>query len=203
MRATWMWVMAGCLVAGGAVYARDDAAAPSEHDAKMTKMVEFATPGEAHKALEPLIGAWDYTMTWWESPGSEAQQSAGVSTSEWILGNRFVQSKASGAAMGQPFEGTGILGYDNMKKTYVSTWIDSMGTGMMSSTGSYDPATRSLTEEGVFSCPLEGGDKKVRTITRLIDGNSYVTEMYMTDAPSGKEFKAMELKYTRQKGGNS
>jgi hypothetical protein len=30
-----------------------------------------------------------------------------------------------------PFEGISTLGYDNAKKTFFSTWIDNMGTGMM------------------------------------------------------------------------
>jgi hypothetical protein len=35
--------------------------------------------------------------------------------------------------MGMPFEGLGYTGYDNVKKQYFGTWIDSMSTGIMTS----------------------------------------------------------------------
>ena len=37
--------------------------------------------------------------------------------------------------MGQPFSGVGIDGYDNLRKKYVTTWIDTMGTGIFSMEG--------------------------------------------------------------------
>lgn len=33
--------------------------------------------------------------------------------------------------MGMPFEGFGLMGFDNTKKLCVGSWIDSMGADMM------------------------------------------------------------------------
>ena len=43
------------------------------------------------------------------------------------------------------FKGMGVEGYDNVKKKFVSSWIDNMGTGIQFSEGTYDPATKTFT----------------------------------------------------------
>jgi len=55
--------------------------------------------------------------------------------------------------MGMPFEGIGINGYDNLKKKFVSTWIDNMGTMIVMSTGTFDPATKTFTYMGEMDNP--------------------------------------------------
>jgi hypothetical protein len=40
------------------------------------------------------------------------------------------------------FKGMGIEDYDNVKKKFVGTWVDNMGTGIMMSEGDYDVATK-------------------------------------------------------------
>ena len=42
------------------------------------------------------------------------------------------------------FKGMGVEGYDNVKKKFVGSWIDNMGTGIQFSDGTYDPATKTL-----------------------------------------------------------
>lgn len=168
------------------------------HQEMMAKWKEYATPGEGHKALEPLVGNWDYTVTWWETPDSQPQKSTGTSEVKWIMGGRFLEQTAKGMSMGQEFHGMGIMGYDNMEKEYTGVWIDNMGTGMMESTGSYDPSTKSFTEKGTFSCPQEGGEKSYRGVTTLVSADNYTYEMYVT-GKDGKESRVMEIVYTRKK----
>ena len=164
----------------------------------MAKWQEYATPGEGHKALQPLVGKWDYTVTWWETPESQPQKSTGTSEAKWILGGRCLEQTAKGAMMGQEFEGMGIMGYDSMEKEYSGIWIDNMGTGMMSSAGTYDPATKSFTETGSFSCPQEGGEKSFRGVTTILGPDKYTYEMFAA-GKDGKETRMMEIVYTRKK----
>jgi hypothetical protein len=49
------------------------------HKEMMAKWQEYAMPGAGHKALEPLVVNWDYTITWWETPDSQPQKSTGTS----------------------------------------------------------------------------------------------------------------------------
>ncbi len=171
----------------------------SEKDQEMmAKWQEYATPGEAHKALEPLIGEWDYTVSWWMSPDAPAEKSTGTSEDKWIMGGRYLKQKATGTSMGQEFQGMGITGYDNSEKQYESVWIDNMGTGMMISTGSYDAAAKTLTQSGIYHCPMDEKDKSFRTVMTIADPDKHTFEMYGPDK-EGNEYRMMEIVYTRKK----
>jgi hypothetical protein len=172
-------------------------ASEHDHDAMMEKLKEFATPNENHKVLGTLVGNWDNTVKSWMSPDAKPEESKGTSEIDWIMGGRFVEQEVKGTFMGQPFEGIGIIGYDNEKKQYQSIWIDNMGTGITTGSGNYDPSTKTLTDQGTFSCPAEG-QKSYRGVTKIIDQDNFTYEMFMA-GPDGKEFRAMEIVYTRKK----
>jgi hypothetical protein len=74
--------------------------------------------------------------------------------------------------------------------------MDNMGTGIMTGSGNYDPNTKTLTDQGTFSCPAEG-QKSYRGVTKIIDKDNFTYEWYMT-GPDGNEFRAMEIVYTRK-----
>jgi len=168
-------------------------------DDHMELMMKYGSPGENHKVLEPLIGKWDHTVRWWMSPEAPAQESQGRNENTWIMGGRFLQQTATGTAMDQPFEGMGLTGYDNVREEYISIWIDNMGTGMMSATGQYDPVSKTITEAGTLACPMTGEkNKSLRSEWKIIDQDNYTYLMY-SNAPDGKEFKTMEVVYTRVK----
>ena len=174
-----------------------EAMAPAMDEAMMAKWQEASTPNENHQVLQDLVGSWNYTMKFWMSPEAAPEESAGTSDVKSIMGGRFIEQAVNGTHMGQPFQGEGIVGYDNVKEEYQSIWIDSMGTGMMSASGSYDAAAKAMTETGSFSCPMKGGPLGYRAVTKIIDANTHTYEMYMT-GPEGKEFRSMEITYTRQ-----
>ncbi|RYG32008.1 MAG: DUF1579 domain-containing protein, partial [Chitinophagaceae bacterium] len=96
--------------------------------------------------------------------------------------------------MGMPFEGHSTLGYDNAKKTFVNTWIDNAGTGIMYLEGPYDAATKTITLTGKCVDPVAGTGKEmnVRQVIKEIDPKHHVMEMY-GPGPDGKEFKMMEV----------
>jgi Protein of unknown function (DUF1579) len=162
----------------------------------MKKYMAYATPGEAHKALTPLVGTFMHTIKWWNAPDTKPDVSTGTTDAQWILGGRFVESIVTGTSMGQPFEGRGFMGYDNEKKQYDGFWLDNMGTGVMTSHGQYDAATKTWNENATASCPLEG-TKHFRGVTRVIDDNNHTYELFTNDK-NGKEFRMMEITYVRK-----
>jgi len=168
-----------------------------EQQAVMEAWMKVATPGEAHKALEPMIGSWSVTSTSWQTPASPPEQGAGTSENAWILGGRFVKQDFQGEFGGMKFQGLGYTGYDNLKKKYVGTWMDTMGTMVMVMTGTADPSGKMFTLTGTMDDVMTGKPMKLRTVTRIVDANKHVMEMFGPD-PSGKEFKMMELVYTRK-----
>ncbi len=177
--------------------AQQDKPMSAEEKAAMEAWMKFATPGPNHKLLEPFVGTWSATTTWWEAPGAPPSISQGTSENTWVLGGRFVQQKVTAEMMGQPFEGIGYTGYDNYQKQFVGTWMDSMGTMVMVSSGRADASGKVLTFTAKIDDVVTGKNVTVREVTRVVDNNHHVFEMYGPDK-SGKEFKTMEITYTRK-----
>lgn len=169
----------------------------AEEQAAMDAWMKAATPGEAHLALEPFIGSWKVRVTSWPAPGAPPSTSTGSSEAEWILGKRFVKERFEGEFMGMPFEGLGITGYDNTRRQYRSFWIDNFGTTMLTMTGLSKDGGKTFVYTGEMDDVVQGKTVTFRNTARVVDANTHVMEMHGPDA-SGKEFKMMEIVYTRE-----
>ncbi len=180
---------------GTAARAEEAKAPAADKAAMMEKMHAAMTPGAEQKALEAWAGKWTTASKFWMDPNAPAEESTGTAVTEMVYGGRFLKETYTGTAHGQPFEGVGYTGYDNVKKEYVGTWIDSMSTSIMHSTGQYDAASKTLTMGGNVSCPFNG-DMKMRMETVVTDNDHHTLTGYMTGA-DGKEAKGMEIVYTR------
>ena len=196
-----------CLVAGAQ---KKDAKYASQKDQKtkwvvvdsataMKNWVEYMTPGYAHQMLASADGEWIGEMTMWMEKGGEPMKSTTTATNKMIMGGRYQVSTHKGDFGGMPFEGMSTVAYDNAKKVYISTWIDNMGTGVMTMEGKWDDASRSILFKGKMICPSNGVECDVREIFRIVDENTQVMEMYGPDPNTGKEFKNMEIKFIRKK----
>lgn len=174
-----------------------DAAAKTD-DPMMEKMKEFGTPGPAHKILEPKVGKWTANMKCWKEPGGQPETSTGSSEAKWVFGGRFLEDNFTGNFAGQAFQGRGYCGYDNIQKKYISTWLDSMSTGMMHASGSFDPATKTFTFTGESSNCMTGKVEKTRVVEKIVD-NDHITMQMFGPGPDGKEYMSMEIAYTRAK----
>jgi hypothetical protein len=168
-----------------------------EQQAAMDAWMKVATPGEGHKLLEPMIGSWNVQSTMWEKPGEPPQKGAGFAEASWVLGGRFVKEEFQGDFGGMKFQGLGYTGYDNYKKKYIGSWMDTMGTMMMTSIGTVDPSGKVFTSTSHMDDIMTGKPMTVRMVTRIVDNNKRVMEMFGPD-PSGKEFKMMEIVYLRK-----
>lgn len=171
-----------------------------EQQAMMEKMTKLGSPSEGHKALSPFIGKWTSVVRYWMAPGGPAEESKGTNVNEWALGGRFVEQHYTGTmSNGQPFEGLGITGYDNIRGEYQSIWLDSMMTGIMYGTGSFDAAMKAVKVSGEFSCPMTGEKNRwFRFEWKVIDNDHHTYYSY-AKTPDGKEFRNMEITFTRAK----
>ena len=176
-------------------------AASEEMDAGMKEMMAkwmaYATPNENHKILGVMVGEWNHKGKWWMEPNGKTETFEGNNETKWIMGGKFIQHSTHGLFQGQPFEGMGITGYDNMIKKYQTIWLDNMGTGIIQGEGRYDAAKKELTDRGRFTDPVEGS-KQYRGVIRFIDDDHYQYEMHTAGA-DGNEFLAMQIEYTRKK----
>jgi Protein of unknown function (DUF1579) len=172
----------------------------------MQQMAEMSKVNENHKLLSSFDGDWDYTIKFWMNPDPTAppQESKGTAVRKTIMDGRYVTMDVNGT-MQMPdetgkvkevqFHGLGTEGYDNVKKKFVASWIDNMGTGIEFSEGKYDPASKTFTYSMEME-PVSGMKTKVREVLKLVDDTHMQLEWYETQ--KGKEKKTMEISYTKK-----
>ena len=170
----------------------------SATDPSMEAWKSYMTPGEQHKMLAKSNGTWNEEVTMWMAPGAPPEKSKAVAENKMIMNGLYQESTTKGTMMGKPFEGRSIVGFDNAKKVFVSSWIDNMGSGIMHMEGVWDDATKSITFTGTCTDPMSGKMQNVKEIFKVIDDNTQMMEMYMPGM-DGKEFKNMEIKFTKKK----
>ena len=171
----------------------------------MKQMMELSKTGENHKLLASMAGTWSYTVKFWLTPGAPAQESKGTAVRKTIMGGRYLTGEYTGKTQmpgpdgkmkDMEFKGMSTDGYDNVKKKFVGTWVDNMGTGIMNSEGAYDPATKTFAYTGEYE-PMPGMKTKVRMVVKMIDQDHQTFENY--EDRGGQEVKTMEISYTRAK----
>ena len=171
-------------------------APPMDSAAMMQAWQAYMTPGEVHKMLAKSDGTWDEDVTTWMDPSKPPVKSKSVAVNKMIMGGRYQQSTHTGNMMGMPFEGMSTLGYDNAKKMLISTWVDNMGTGIMTMEGTWDSTSHTANLKGKMVDPTTGKEIDCRETFTLIDDNHQKLEMFCTYY--GKETKTMEILFKRK-----
>lgn len=185
--------------------AETKSAQPSAADTE--KMMELSKLNENHKLLASLDGTWNCNVKMWMDGDTSKKPDVSKSTAvrKSIMDGRYFTMDVTGkmqmpGADGKPkevsFKGLSIEGYDNVKKKFVGTWCDNMGTGLMMSEGDYDAATKTFTYTGEFEM-MPGMKQKIRETLKLTDKDHMDFEWY--EDRGGKEMKTMEISYTRKK----
>ena len=201
MRVLCSLVLAGTLVALSvpAIAQDDQPVVSAEELAKMDEIfASYASAGPEHKHLDPLVGTYEYTSSFWPMAGMDPMIDSGTAEYSWEYEGRFLRQSASGTSMGMPFAGTGIMGFDRYRGEHFLIWYDNMTTSVMMIRGAADETGKAITYEGTHDNVWE--DKKdvwVKSILTIGD-DAHTLSMYVKD-PDGKEFKNFEIQYTRAK----
>jgi hypothetical protein len=191
------------LVIATPAFAQDKTTAPPQMSAEQKAMMEAwqkaATPGERHRQLiSEFEGTWNTKMSTWMDPSAPPSMETGKSVNTAVLGGRQLRMDYSGQSMGQPFQGVGYIGFNNVTGKYFSTWSDNMSTGLFVSEGDYDPASKSYSYRAQMPDPMQPGTMvPIRQTMRIVDKDHAVFEMYETR--DGKELKTMQIEYARAK----
>jgi hypothetical protein len=156
---------------------------------------ELATPGAPHRLLARMAGTWSMQCSCRMEPGGDFIEHTGVSEQKMILDGRFLQQEFRGEMVGVPFTGIGFTGYDNHTGKYVSTWIDSMGTGIYHFEGTSSDDGSTITQTCNYDDPVRG-PLTWRNVTRFVDNDTLEFRMYTTDS-SGREDEMGRMVYTR------
>lgn len=159
---------------------------------------EYMTPGEMHKMMASWSGNWIGEVSTWMEPGATPIKNISTAEVKMAMNGLYQIANHKGSFNGVSFEGMGILAFDNQKKVFESTWIDNMGSGIVHLQGPWDAVSKTITLKGKIIDPGTRKETNAMEIFRIIDNNTQIVEMY-GPAPDGKEFKTMEIKYTRTK----
>jgi hypothetical protein len=163
--------------------------------AMMAQWQAAMSPSAGHARLMPMVGTWRATTTFTMAPGAPPQVHGGTSVHRLVLGGRYLEQIYKGMAMGMPFEGIGYTGYDNVQKRYVGTWMDTFGTGLMTSLGVGNPTDERI--DCVAEAIEPSGQKRVfETIVRIQNHGRHSYEMW-TKGPTGKKHRTMIVEYER------
>lgn len=178
---------------------------PAEDADMMKQMMELSKLNEHHKLLAVMTGSWTTAVKMWMAPGAPPSESTGSATCKAIMDGRyFIEDFAGkvpmpspdGKVKEMPFTGMSVNAYDNVKKKFLVTWMDSMSTGIYLAEGDYDPATKTVTYTGEAEM-VPGMKTKVRQSVKTIDNDHHVFEYFEN---RGAEYvKTMEIAYTRKK----
>ena len=158
--------------------------------------IEFFTPGPMHQWLASFTGLWEADVIGYMDP-AKPDTSKLIQTYAMILNGLYQEAKLTGTMMGMPFEGRSLNGFDNAKKKFQTTWMDSFSSGFTYMTGDYDSSSKTMNLKGTQSNPSTGKDMGIREVMKIIDENTYTLEMY-GDGPGGKEIKFMEGTFKRK-----
>ena len=171
----------------------------------MKQMMELAKLNENHKLLAEFVGNWTYTVKMWMAPGAPPSESKGTAVCKAIMDGRYFVSENTGTfKMPGPdgkmkdmnFKGIATDAYDNVKKKFVSSWVDNMGTGIYLSEGTYDAATKTFTYTSEMEM-MPGAKSKMRQVIKAPDADHRTFEFF-EDRGTG-ETKTMEINFTRKK----
>lgn len=181
----------------GLSLAADPPKAVTKQEAMKQYMEKFGPAGPEHNLLKPLLGTWDAKVSYWVDPSQPPMTSEGALTRRAVLGGRFIQEDFNGTFAGQPYTGLGTIGYDRAKKQFVNSWIDSMSTAMMNSTGTYDEASKTFTYTSQETCPITGKPVSMKDVVQILGPDEQKITMYQKYGEE-PETKMMEIALKRK-----
>src|SRR5262245_46680531 len=179
--------VAACAVGwvGHSVWSDDSPAAPSA-----AALEALAKPGEEHARMKTLVGEW--TTHGVLDMGPTRTTMDGTASITMILGDRYLRQEFRGTFMGSPYEGRGVIGYDNATKEFVSVFIDNQRTGFLLGKGVETTPGKVWTFESSFNGPGGMAMKSKEVLTKVSD-KELTYEVFM-----GSEKPLWSHKYTKK-----
>src|SRR5438309_1202792 len=129
---------------------------PGWTEADVQACMQAGVPGKMHERLAKDAGAWRGKTTMWMGPGDTEPMSGECTwTLTPIMEGRYFKCEMTGEMppMGT-YSGSGVTGFDNVSRQFVSTWIDNHSTGILTGTGSLSDDGKTLTWRFTYNCPI-------------------------------------------------
>ena len=189
-------LMAVAILTTGTTVAQEAPEMSAEQQAMMKAWQEAMTPGPQHAEMANMVGEFKMTVKSYMEPGGEPDVTTGTASRKMIMGGRYLEETVTGTVMGQPFEGRGLTGYNNVTGKWWGTWLDNMSTGINTSHGEWDFQKGVGVFYGDYVDPMTKIITETRGVITRLDDGAELMEMFMIE-PTG-EFKSMEILYERK-----
>jgi hypothetical protein len=172
---------------------------PGWTEEDMKACMAAATPGKMQALLVAEAGNWEGKNTHWMAPDAPPMTNDVTSTIKPLMDGRYTQVEVHGEMPGMgPYHGLGVYGFDNVSQKFVSTWLDSFSTGMMTGTGELSADGKQIVWKFNYHCPITKKVAVMRQHESVGGGNTKTLEMWGADPKSGKEFQMMRIEMTRK-----
>ena len=177
----------------------DASKTPPEPAQMMRAWKDQMKPGKQQEELLRLVGTWNcVNKVYLNGPSKPPVESKGVSTQKLILGGKLLLQEYEGEMMGTPYTGQGLMGFDNSRKLYVSTWADSLSGTISYMTGGRSTDGSTYTSFGTIDEPWNGEiGKTVKYVLKLVDQDTVVFTCWQV--MHAEDTKAFEIEYRRVK----
>lgn len=143
-----------------------------------------------------LEGSWNVKGKAQPASNLPIVEISGTSTIQPILQGGFMQEHLEAEAMGMPYSGVGILGYDRVGNRLNALWVDSFGA-LIKTSGHYDSEKRVHSLVGEAQDAMSEQPRRVKQVSRVLEGDRHVFEIYEL-SPAGDERLVIELFYERR-----
>jgi hypothetical protein len=174
---------------------------PREHapEEMGRRMAESVRANRFHKALERFLGDWDVEMRMWMTPGGPPATSKGTGSWTWLYEGKWLQGDVDVPMMGMRVRQRTVLGYDNFKRKYVSSAVNSMETALRHAEGNFGKEPSVLWMYGAVDEYMTGEHDKTAALVYRFDGPDRIT-LEIHDLSIGLEnAKVLEFVFTRRK----
>lgn len=152
-------------------------------------------PGKHHEHLKAQEGTWEFTSTFQMAPGAPEETVKGVQTNTLCGGGLWLVIDSKGG----DFWGHGVVGYDEQRKKYVSSWVDNMSDYVQVGEGDCsDDGKVQTTQVRVKSMADPTKWETMKEVFTVVDKDTSRLEFFAT-GPDGKEFRMGKIEYKRKK----
>ncbi|MCB1060420.1 MAG: DUF1579 family protein [Calditrichaeota bacterium] len=158
----------------------------------MENWMKNATPGAQHERMAKECGEYSVAM----DEGGKTM--SGDVKMEMILGGRVQLQRFTMDYQGMPFEGAGMMGYDNFTQRYWFTWNDNMSTGLFTLWGKEQDGGKKIVFEGAMDSPgMNMRDVPTRHMYTYLNENEFMYQAWIFPG-TAQEKKTMEMHYKRK-----
>ncbi|MCA8977023.1 MAG: DUF1579 family protein [Planctomycetes bacterium] len=164
----------------------------------LTRAQQLAAPGEPHRSLQRLVGAWDVVLRT-TVPGEKERTDRGTMVAKAILGGRHVVLNFVLAMPGNALEAVQILGYDNLTEQFTASWRDDHSTWAVDCAGSADvDVPERITMRGSMRDARDPGGRPFRLELTLPAAGGDTVTAAIHDTQDGVEQLRQTQQWTRR-----